>query len=159
MQVNVTRGIPTAEKGYAWTITFVQNPGDYPAGAGVVPLIVADGGFSGGLSVCTELVGCGDAPSPPPSLWYALPSTPPDCTPCPFLAPACGWCAGSRLSGTGASVSQTGSSGGFAALVATWQATFTSGANTYTTNDLRFDADAEEVKAEVRVPACVCAHV
>jgi hypothetical protein len=47
-------------------------------------------------------------------------------------------------------VSQTSTSGGFAALTGTWQATFTVGATTYTTNDLRFNADAEEVKAEVR---------
>lgn len=48
--VAVTRQGPDGQLGYSWSITFVENPGYFPAGSGDVALLVPD---------CSNLVGVG----------------------------------------------------------------------------------------------------
>jgi hypothetical protein len=98
-QVSVDRSGPSPVRGYVWTITFDQNPGDFPAGSGTVATL---------------------EPSP------------------------------AMLTGTGASVVQSSTSGGFAALTGVWHIDFTANVGTtHSTGLLRFDATQEEVATEV----------
>ncbi|CAM9580207.1 unnamed protein product, partial [Sphacelaria rigidula] len=48
--VTVTRQGPDGQLGYSWSITFVENPGYFPAGSGDVSLLLPD---------CSGLVGVG----------------------------------------------------------------------------------------------------
>lgn len=48
--VAVTRQGPDGQLGYSWSITFVENPGYFPAGSGDVSLLLPD---------CSGLVGVG----------------------------------------------------------------------------------------------------
>nr|AIG55740.1 secreted protein [Thraustotheca clavata] len=38
--LSVTRTGPTLQQGYAWSVTFVSNPGSFPYGAGAMPYII-----------------------------------------------------------------------------------------------------------------------
>ncbi len=46
--VQVTRTGPDGQQGFSWVITFVDNPGAFPAGSGDVPDLIANGDDLGG---------------------------------------------------------------------------------------------------------------
>lgn len=51
--VDVTRTGPDGRLGYSWSITFVDNPGYFPAGSGDVPLLSPDcSGLAGNGANC-----------------------------------------------------------------------------------------------------------
>ena len=41
--VDVERGSPTTQRGYVWSVTFLSNPGQFPASSGDMALMVGDG--------------------------------------------------------------------------------------------------------------------